>query len=132
MNSVADAGSASVERLLNLRPKGVGVSIKFASREPRGLRGQFGDNIFGMWGVICGWAVAASIGKFAASIDKFGSIHQVRYASSGIREDNVACRRYRHCFGNTFYGYEEILLFQQGCRNCRKTLEKFAAELGPF
>ena len=25
-------------------------------------------------------------------------------------------------FENTFYGYEGILLCQQGCRNCRKTL----------
>ena len=31
VNFVADASSARVERLLDLRPKGFGVSIKFAS-----------------------------------------------------------------------------------------------------
>ena len=51
------------------------MSIKFASREPRGLRGQFGDNILAGGVSFMVGAVAASIGKFTASIDKFGSFH---------------------------------------------------------
>ena len=132
MNSVADAGSASVERLLNLRPKGVGVSIKFASREPRGLRGHLGTTF---WQVGCHlwlgrWQqVLASLQQVLTSLEVFIKLGMqvLVYVKImwHVEDTGIA-------FGNTFYGYEEILLFQQGCRNCRKTLGKFAAELGPF
>ena len=45
--------------------------------------------------------------------DKFGSIQQVGYASSGIREDSVACRRYKHAFGALFMGTNRFCYFSR-------------------
>ena len=108
------------------------MSIKFASREPRGLRGQFGDNIFGIGVsfVVGRWLqVLASLQQVLTSLEvliKLG-MQALAYVKImwHVEDTGIA-------FGNTFYGYEEILLFQQGCRNCRRTLEMVAAELGPF
>ena len=63
-----------------------------------GLRGHLGTTILAGGVSFLVGALAASVGKFTASIGWFGSIHQVICAGSGICEDKVACRRYRHYF----------------------------------